>query len=107
VLTLSDAADFTTDPRLRALYVAMAEETAAVAAAEGFDVGAELPGRLAHVGKFRHTPSMLQDLRKGRPLESDAQLDAVQMLARRRGVATPLLDALLPLLEQRALTGRC
>ena len=106
MLTMSDAIDFMADPRIAALCDSLLIETAAVACAEGFDVDRDVALRRAQIGSVRHSPSMLQDLRKGRAVESDAQLHAVQALARRSGVATPLLDTLLPLLEQRVRTGR-
>lgn len=105
MLTLSDAIDFMANPEIAGLCDALLRETAAVASAEGFDVGSDIAERRAQIGRVRHSPSMLQDLRKGRAVESDAQLNAVQALARRSGVATPLLDTLLPLLEQRVRTG--
>ena len=38
----------------------------------------------------------------GRPMEIEAQLGAVQELARLAGVPTPTLDILLPLIRARA-----
>lgn len=106
VLTASEPCQFRDEPRMRALYARLAQETADVAGAEGWDVQAEVEQRVAQMGLLQHTPSMLQDLRAGRPIESDAQVGAVHALAQRHGIATPTLDMLLPLLEQRARTGR-
>jgi ketopantoate reductase len=58
--------------------------------------------RLARLATFRHTPSMLQDLRKPRGVEIAAQLLCIPELGKRRGVPTPLFDTLLPLVECRA-----
>jgi 2-dehydropantoate 2-reductase len=49
-----------------------------------------------------HKPSMLKDLEQGREPEFDAIYGAVGDFARAAGVPTPLLDAFLPLLRQRA-----
>jgi 2-dehydropantoate 2-reductase len=45
---------------------------------------------------------MLQDLERGRPLEIDALVCAIQELGRRVGDATPKLDTILALVVQRA-----
>jgi len=47
-----------------------------------------------------HRTSMLQDLEKGRPLEIDAMLTAVQELGRLTEVETPFIDAVLGLVQQ-------
>ena len=54
-----------------------------------------------------HTTSMLQDLQKRRPLEIDALLTAVQELGRIVNVATPTIDTVLPIVQQRARTAGC
>jgi 2-dehydropantoate 2-reductase len=72
-----------------------------VAASLGITVAADEEARIARMRTVRHPPSMLQDLVAGRPLEIDAQLLAVQDLARQGGVDTPVLDTLLALLVQR------
>jgi 2-dehydropantoate 2-reductase len=48
-----------------------------------------------------HKMSMLQDLERGRPLEIDALVTAVQELGRLVGVATPTIDAVLALAQER------
>ena len=45
---------------------------------------------------------MLQDLDKGRPLEIDALLTAVQEMGRLAEVRTPYIDAVLALVQQMA-----
>ncbi len=50
---------------------------------------------------------MLQDLERGRPMEIDALVTAVQELGRLVGVATPYLDAVLALVKQRARVAGC
>ncbi len=48
-----------------------------------------------------HKMSMLQDLERGRPLEIDALVTAVQELGRLAGVPTPMVDAVLALVQER------
>lgn len=47
-----------------------------------------------------HRTSMLQDLDKGRQLEIDALLTAVQEMGRIAGIETPFIDAVLALVQQ-------
>ncbi len=63
------------------------------------DVEKRLDGAAA-VGA--HRTSMLQDLEKGRPMEIDALVTVVQELGRMVGIATPTIDVLLALVQQRA-----
>jgi 2-dehydropantoate 2-reductase len=46
--------------------------------------------------------SMLQDLERGRSMEIDAIVTAVQELGRLAGVATPAIDTVLALVQERA-----
>jgi 2-dehydropantoate 2-reductase len=46
--------------------------------------------------------SMLQDFERGRSLEIDALVSVVQELGRLTGAATPVLDAVLALVQERA-----
>jgi len=48
-----------------------------------------------------HKMSMLQDLERGRSLEIDALVTAVQELGQLTGVATPIIDAVLALVQER------
>lgn len=86
------------DPGLRQLYARLFAEGKAVAAALGHVVADTADDRLDRLGSIRHRTSMLQDLDAGRPVEMDAQLFAVQDLARMTGTPTPVLDTLLPVL---------
>lgn len=52
-----------------------------------------------------HRTSMLQDLEKGRQIELDALLTAVQDMARITGVETPYIDAVLALTQQLGETS--
>jgi len=47
--------------------------------------------------------SMHQDVERGRPLEVDAIVGAVVELARRAGIATPMIDAVHALIAARVL----
>jgi 2-dehydropantoate 2-reductase len=49
-----------------------------------------------------HRTSMLQDLERGRPMEIDALVTAVQEMGRLVGVATPTINVVLALVQQRA-----
>ena len=49
-----------------------------------------------------HKTSMLQDLERGRPLEIDALVTAVQEMGRLVGIETPYIDSVLGLIQQRA-----
>jgi 2-dehydropantoate 2-reductase len=49
--------------------------------------------------------SMLQDLERGRPIETDAIVGAVCELGRRVGVGTPTTDLLHTLIRQRGMTA--
>jgi 2-dehydropantoate 2-reductase len=51
-----------------------------------------------------HRTSMLQDLERGRPMEIDALLTAVQEMARMVDVDTPHIDAVLALVQQLGRT---
>jgi 2-dehydropantoate 2-reductase len=50
---------------------------------------------------FGHKISMLQDLERGRSMEIDALVTAVQEMGRLVKVATPTIDAVLALVQER------
>lgn len=107
VLTGASIGAISAEPAAQELVLALRRETIAVAAAQGFaDIGIDLTRQRASV-RTTHKPSILQDLERGRPMEIDAQLVAVQELARQGGVATPVLDTLLPLVILRARLAGC
>ncbi|HEX7976157.1 MAG TPA: 2-dehydropantoate 2-reductase [Anaerolineales bacterium] len=70
----------------------------------GIDIEQRIDGAKA-VGA--HKTSMLQDLERGRPMEIDALVTAVQELGRLVQVATPTIDTVLALVQQRARTAGC
>jgi 2-dehydropantoate 2-reductase len=63
------------------------------------DIKRRLDGALA-VGA--HRTSMLQDLDRGRPMEIDPIVTVIQELGRMLGIATPTVDIVLALVQQRA-----
>lgn len=86
------------DPALAATAKGLIEETLAVAAALGWDIGAEVDtASVLHGGNWR--PSMLQDVELGRPIEVEALLGQVHAFAREAGVSTPVIDEVLPKLR--------
>ena len=96
------------DAQLLALCHALVDEVAAVAGALGYDVSAGataakqasgLGGALDGRGSASIRPSMLQDVLQGRPTEVEAILGQVQRFAGERGVRSPTLDLLLPLVR--------
>ena len=78
-------------------------EAKAVNEALGIEIPADMMERrfaaAASIG--RHRMSMLQDLERGRSLEIDALVTAVQELGRLSGVPTPMIDAVLALIQER------
>jgi 2-dehydropantoate 2-reductase len=91
------------DPALRGLCKSMMLETKAVNEALGIVIPDDMmERRLAAAGSIAgHKMSMLQDLERGRSLEIDALVTAVQELGRLAGVATPMVDAMLALVQER------
>ena len=97
-----------TAPGTRAIARQMMAEGQAVGEALGIRFGVDIERRIdgaAAVGA--HRTSMLQDLVRGRPLETGALIGAIQELGALVGVATPTIDLVHSLLEQRlAFRGR-
>jgi 2-dehydropantoate 2-reductase len=92
------------DPATRAIARAMMVEAQAVAEKLGvrFPIGADR--RIEGAGRVgAHKTSMLQDLERGRPMEIDALVAAVQELGQLVGIATPTIDIVLPLVRSLAV----
>jgi 2-dehydropantoate 2-reductase len=102
-LTLATLDRITTEPGLRALAKTMMAETQRVNEAYGIRIPPEMVDRrLAAAGSVTgHKMSMLQDLERGRSMEIDAIVTVVQELARLAGVATPVIDVVLALVQAR------
>jgi 2-dehydropantoate 2-reductase len=103
-LTRVDLGGLGTDAGLCELSIKIMREAIAVAAAQGWDLAAEMDvEKLARRGKPGQRPSMLQDVTHQRALEVEALLGQIQAFARELKVATPGIDVILPLL--RGLDG--
>ena len=93
----------TGDPDTRALCRAIMIEAQAIGERLGVDFEVDVDKRIAGAAAVgEHKTSMLQDLERGRELEIDATVTAVQELGRKVGVPTPHIDAVLALVRQRA-----
>lgn len=94
----------TTEPALRRLCKGVMHEARAVSEALGIHIDERMiDRRLDAAGSVTgHKMSMLQDLERGRSMEIDALVTAVQELGRLTGVATPTVDILLALVQERA-----
>jgi 2-dehydropantoate 2-reductase len=92
------------DPHLRALCKTMMQETRAINEALAVQIPAEMMDRRLDgaAAATDHKMSMLQDLERGRSLEIDALVGAVQELGRLTAVRTPVIDAVLALIKERA-----
>ncbi len=92
-----------TQPGTRALARNMMLEAQAIGEKLGIKFPVSVDTRIdgaAAVGA--HKTSMLQDLERGRPMEIDALVTAVQEMGRLTETATPHIDAVLALIQQRA-----
>jgi 2-dehydropantoate 2-reductase len=92
------------DPALQGLLTRTAQEGKVVALAHGVDPdrAPQRPSGGHKSGAISHKPSILVDYELGRPMEIEAQLAAPHAFARAAGVATPTLDALVPLAAHKA-----
>lgn len=103
VLTGATQGRMVHDAGVRAVLRAAMVEMQAVAERLGARFGKDVDARLdegAYVGDFK--TSMLQDFEAGRPVEIDPIVFAVIELARRVGIATPMLEAIGALTRLRA-----
>ena len=93
----------TTEPGLRTLCKAMMLEAKAVNESLGIKIPLEMMDRrLAAAGSvIGHKMSMLQDLERGRSLEIDALVTAVQEIGRLTETPTPIIDSVLALVQER------
>ena len=90
------------DPRLGALFVDLAGEAKAIAAAHGIDV-ADFDPEAFRAQAPDHLPSVRQDYERGRPLELDALLLAPLAFGHAAGLATPSLDAIAALAVRQGI----
>ncbi|MCH7562542.1 MAG: 2-dehydropantoate 2-reductase [Gemmatimonadetes bacterium] len=102
-LTLETLDVLATEPGTRAVARAMMIEAQAIGEKLGVRFAVDVEKRIdgaAAVGA--HRTSMLQDLDKGRPMEIDALVTAVQEMGRLVDEPTPTIDTVLALIRQRA-----
>jgi len=102
-LTLETLDVVATDRGTRAVCRSMMLEAQAIGEKLGVRFRVDVDRRLdggAAVGA--HRTSMLQDLERGRPMEIDALVTAVQEMGRLVEVPTPTIDVVLALVRQRA-----
>ena len=108
VLTQATLDVIATEPGTRALAKSMMLEAQAVGEKLGVRFSVDVEKRIdgaAAVGA--HKTSMLQDLEAGRTMEIDALLAVVKELGQLVGVATPVIDLVLALVQQRARVAGC
>ena len=102
-LALATMDDINGSETLLALIRRMMEEAMRVAEAYGIRIPVTLDERIAIARKLAGAKiSMHQDVEKRRPLEVDAIVGTVAELARKAGIATPMIDAIHALIAERA-----
>lgn len=107
-LTDSTLADIVADAGTRAVARQMMVEAQAIAETLGVRFPIDVDKRIAGAGGVgAHRTSMLQDLERGRPMEIDALVTAVQDMGRLVEVPTPAIDAVLALVRLRARVAGC
>jgi 2-dehydropantoate 2-reductase len=107
-LTGSTLAAIVADEGTRALAKAMMLEAQAAAETLGVEFPVSVDKRIKGAGDVgAHKTSMLQDLERGRPMEIDALVTAVQEMGRLTGKPTPTIDAVLALVRRLAIEHGC
>ena len=92
------------EPALTALFLAMMEESLAIAAAAGIPVSVQPVQRLAITRRLGHVKtSMLQDAQAGRPVELEAIMGALVEVAATLAVPAPLLGAVYAMARLHAI----
>ena len=107
-LTDSTLADIVADDGTRTVARTMMLEAQAVGEALGVRFPIDVDKRIAGAaGVGAHRTSMLQDLERGRPMEIDALVTAVQELGCLTGLPTPTIDMVLALVRRLARQRGC
>jgi len=102
-LTHATLEEIAGDPGTRAIARSMMLEGQAIAEKLGVRFPVEVEQRIDAAGAVgAHRTSMLQDLERGRPLEIEALIGAVQEMGRMVELPSPTLDVVLALIRQRA-----
>ena len=103
-LTGSTLEDVVKDSGTRAVAEAMMREAQTIGAALGVRFPVDLDRRIKGASEVgAHKTSMLQDLERGRPMEIDALVTAVQELGQMTHVPTPSIDTVLALVRRLAI----
>jgi 2-dehydropantoate 2-reductase len=99
-ITQSSPGHIVASPRAADMVRQMLGEGSAVARSVGVTVQADPDAELERIRQnFTQQPSMLQDIRAGRAIESDAIVNAVVDMARLTGVAVPTLQSVAAWLD--------
>jgi 2-dehydropantoate 2-reductase len=107
-LTGSTLEEIVGDEATRALARSMMLEAQAIGEKLGVRFPVDVDRRIRGAGAVgAHKTSMLQDLERGRSMEIDALVTAVQELGRLAGQATPTIDAVLALVRRLAIERGC
>jgi 2-dehydropantoate 2-reductase len=101
VLTRSAPREIYAEAACLATARAASHEGLAIAEALGCRPQLDIEAQLEFGRSMIHRPSILQDLEAGRPMEVETLYEAPLALARRAGVATPVLDMLVALVRLR------
>jgi 2-dehydropantoate 2-reductase len=102
-LTLASLDQVLATPGTRAVARQMMVEAETIATRLGVRLPIDVDRRIAGAEEVGvHKPSTLQDMERGRPLEIDALVTAVQELGRLTEVPTPTIDTVLALISLRA-----
>ena len=97
-----------TDPGTAAVARGMMVEAQAIGEQLGVRFPIAVDKRIAGAAAVgAHKTSMLQDLERGRPMEIDALVTAVQEMGRLVEVPTPVIDTVLALVRLRARVAGC
>ena len=107
-LTGSTLAAIAADEATRTLARTMMLEAQAIGESLGVRFPISVDRRIKGAGDVgEHKTSMLQDLERGRPMEIDALVTAVQELGRLTGQPTPTIDSVLALVRRLAIERGC
>jgi len=107
-LTGSTLAAIVADEGTRTLARTMMLEAQAIGESLGVRFPIGVDRRIKGAGDVgEHKTSMLQDLERGRPMEIDALVSAVQELGRLTDKPTPTIDAVLALVRRLAVERGC
>jgi 2-dehydropantoate 2-reductase len=107
-LTGSTLADIVADEGTRSVARAMMLEAQAIGERLGVRFPIDVDRRIKGAGAVgAHKTSMLQDLERGRPMEIDALVTAVQELGQLTGQPTPTIDLVLALVRRLAIERGC